>query len=562
MSLAPWLERLHRAGYVRSISSSNSRLAFAKMPPGFMRCNSLNLSSLSSPAFKRDLELRTASLCEPIWGTKREGTELSAVDTAKAFSKFYTELPFCNGRDVVLTWVACHGSVDESRLLEVATRETASGAIRADKLLQCCQPPYNELFQLILGLPNFMALLTSIRADVLRLQKAEDQRDSKLRPKLRALANCLRGLLQQYCMPGALDMERVTWLSKASVVEKVAKYEGVHPVSDLADIKRRLSAENRRCYGLFSKHMVDEPLAFVHVALTDSIHRSIEPILAGRDELTRTPSHAIFYTITSPHRGLGQIDLGNQLIKRAVKELSSESVRTFATLSPLPGFRSWFQKHYSSPKGLCWLQTLVLSEEGGVDTWNGALLHLNQSQKVATDIHSIISKLTLGGQSRALESPDIVEKVVRPVLMSAAREYLLVAKGADGMAPDPVANFHLRNGASLLAINFGANLSARGLEESFGIMASYIYVPGTLTQNNKRYLTEGGCVAIASCGQALGSPPSAAYVHSSIAQALNRSEVTGNTFTVQAGPNPLVPPEIPFKSSLICRNPEPAPAHI
>jgi malonyl-CoA decarboxylase len=261
--------------------------------------------------------------------------------------------------------------------------------------------------------------------------RAELQPHLKADRRLRALDVEMEYMFSTWFDVGFLELRRISWDSPASLVEKLIKYEAVHDIRSWADVKNRLDSD-RRCYGFFHPRLPDEPLIFVEVALTDAIAGSIEPLLdetAAPSDLARATT-AIFYSISNTQDGLRGVSFGDSLIKRVVETLKDEfpKLRTFATLSPIPGLRAWMQKN-APPELLAGLE----------------------------------SPLDLPPKSGA-----------RQQLMSWAARYL-AQEVQDGKPLDPVARFHLGNGARIERLNWAGDPSPKGLKQSFGLMVNYLY---------------------------------------------------------------------------------------
>lgn len=220
---------------------------------------------------------------------------------------------------------------------------------------------------------------------------------------------------------GFLEMRRIGWDTPALVLEKIIEYEAVHSIAGWDDLRSRVEPVDRRCYGFFHPQMPDEPLIFVEVALTGALPGTIGQILSEKRDVVdpHKASCAIFYSISNCQDGLRGIPFGNYLIKRVVGLLKEElpQLKTFATLSPLPGFAAWLKAELDAK-----------------------------------------ARLPSTGQLRAL-----------------AAHYLVVARSANGAVIDPVARFHLGNGARLEAIHAGADPSPNGMRQSHAVMVSYVY---------------------------------------------------------------------------------------
>lgn len=260
---------------------------------------------------------------------------------------------------------------------------------------------------------------------------------------------------------GFLELRRISWDSPASLVEKLIKYEAVHDIRSWADVKNRLDSD-RRCYGFFHPRLPEEPLIFVEVALIDKMADSIPPLLdelAAASDLNKATT-AIFYSISNTQNGLRGVSFGDSLIKRVVETLSSEfpKLRTFATLSPIPGFRAWLTKNAER------LLTLMSDKERaelgravGFEPPNGH--HLLQALE---QVQGLEPKSTLA------------HWLLRCAAHYLGRELL------DGKPLDPVARFHLGNGARVERLNWMGDPSPKGVKQSFGLMVNYLYDPKRL----------------------------------------------------------------------------------
>jgi malonyl-CoA decarboxylase len=261
--------------------------------------------------------------------------------------------------------------------------------------------------------------------------RAEMQPHLKADRRLRALDVEMEYMFSTWFDVGFLELRRIDWDSPASLVEKLIKYEAVHDIRSWADVKNRLDSD-RRCYGFFHPRLPGEPLIFVEVALMDSMADSITPLLdeAGpASDLVRATT-AIFYSISNTQAGLKGVSFGDSLIKHVVETLKAEfpRLKTFATLSPIPGLRQWMHKH--APAEL---------------------------------LAALEQPLALPPKSPA-----------RAQLLSWAARYL--GKELENGRPcDPVARFHLGNGARVERLNWGADPSPKGLKQSFGLMVNYLY---------------------------------------------------------------------------------------
>jgi malonyl-CoA decarboxylase len=264
---------------------------------------------------------------------------------------------------------------------------------------------------------------------------------------------------------GFLEMRRIDWSSPALVLEKIIDYEAVHQINGWDDLRSRLR-DDRRCFAFFHPALENDPLVFVEIALTDEVPGAIAPLLEQERE---TPvgdkvNTVVFYSISNCHPGLAGVSFGNFLIKNVVEELNKElpSLKTFVTLSPVPGFRKWLAR---------------ADLEGLVDE------HLQD--KVREPV----------GQ--------VVETEVYDALVRLCAHYLLKEKSGD-QPLDPVARFHLGNGARLHRLHPAADLSPKGRKQSAGIMVNYLYDLPKIEVNHEAYFEKGQISASRSVSKLLG----------------------------------------------------------
>ena len=284
----------------------------------------------------------------------------------------------------------------------------------------------------------------------------------------------LRELLESWFDVGFLDLQQITWNSSASLLEKLIAYEAVHEIRSWDDLRNRLDSD-RRLYALFHPRMAEEPLAFIEVALAHGMAGSIQALL---DE--KAPpidpgqaDTAVFYSISNTQPGLSGIAFGDYLIKRVVERLSGElpQLKIFVTLSPLPGFRRWLAKADPAAIAHCFNKDVLRQLPGGSDT--------TDAQAALT---GILDRLDWH------KDPNLVSLLADPLSRLAAR--YLVETRDDGRPLDPVARFHLRNGARLERVNWLADTSSRGLKQSAGIMVNYRYLLGDIEKNHESYLRD------------------------------------------------------------------------
>jgi malonyl-CoA decarboxylase len=331
-------------------------------------------------------------------------------------------------------------------------RPTGDGA---SDLHFASEPRRQELFRRLNRAPGGTGDLVALRADLLDVKDGHED--------LAALDRDIVHLLSSWFNRGFLVLRKIDWSTPAIVLEKIIRYEAVHEIRDWDDLRRRIDPVDRRCYGFFHPALVDEPLIFVEVALTEQIPGAIAPLLAEDRqpvpiERART---AVFYSISNCQRGLGGITFGNFLIKQVVEELRRElpKLDNFVTLSPVPGFMQWLKSADDVP----------LSEG------DRALLE-------------------------KLEQPDWTDDPqlsahLRSVLEPLAAYYFLKARTAKGRLIDSVARFHLGNGARLERIDWLGDLSPKALRESAGIMVNYLYRLDDIEKNHEAYANKGEVAA-------------------------------------------------------------------
>ena len=329
----------------------------------------------------------------------------------------------------------------------------AAGAYQADpspenllRLEAVVEPARRELFRRLNMAPGGTAGLVEMRRQVLK--------GLRTRPQWRAIDADLMHLLRSWFNRGFLRLVRIDWHSSAILLEKLIQYEAVHAIAGWRDLRRRLEAD-RRCFAFFHPQLPEEPIIFIEVALTRGMSAQVQPLLDIRSPVVTAPQKAdsaIFYSITNCQEGLRGISFGNQLIKQVAEDLKREfpQLRRFATLSPIPGFRAWLEK-------------------------NAARELLARVEDPAWHLRAVPEEL----QAR---------------LTRLCAYYLLRAKH-DGEPLDPVARFHLGNGAVLERLNWMADSSEQGMARSAGLMVNYVYWLAELERNHERYVHERAVVA-------------------------------------------------------------------
>jgi malonyl-CoA decarboxylase len=311
--------------------------------------------------------------------------------------------------------------------------------------------PRRRLLQRFSALPEGIRFMVDLRADILPHLRGDK--------RLHALDVEMEYMFSTWFDVGFLELRRISWDSPASMIEKLIKYEAVHDIKSWADVKNRLDSD-RRCYGFFHPRLPDEPLIFVEVALGDAISGCITPLLdesADAADLGRATT-AVFYSISNTQPGLRGVSFGDSLIKRVVETLKQEfpRLRTFSTLSPIPGFRSWLGRNSAAM-----LDRLSVKERAALGRAMGA-----------SAVQPLVAAQLVAAAEGALELPE--KSLLRHWLLRCAAHYLGQAVD-DGKPLDAVARFHLGNGARVERLNWAGDPSPKGMKQSYGLMVNYLY---------------------------------------------------------------------------------------
>ena len=306
-----------------------------------------------------------------------------------------------------------------------------------------------ELFRRMNMAPNGISTIVSLREDLLKILKEN--------PELKSLDNDLRELFKSWFNPGFLKLAKITWDTKAAVLEKIMKYERVHKIKDMDELKRRLG-EDRRFFSYFHPALEDEPIIFVQVALTNGLGKSIQEITKPHSVGDKKYDTATFYSISNCQEGLSRVTLGNFLIKRVVYEIQEElpNIKQFGTLSPIPGFRDWFS----------------YLEDNKIKSILGNIPLENISFLKSADLKV--------GDTRIVSNKDAILKLVA--------HYILNEKNHKQLPVNDVTRFHLGNGAIVEDININANVSEVGFNRSFGVMVNYLYELKNIEKNHEDYV--------------------------------------------------------------------------
>ncbi|KAJ3223196.1 hypothetical protein HDU81_009357 [Chytriomyces hyalinus] len=392
---------------------------------------------------------------------------------------FYNKLDLA-GRTVFLKVLAQQYGPDHASVLEAsdALKDAAArGAEKSvakleQKLRTALEPLYLRFFMQIYHHPGGMRFILKIREDLLEVSKTSHE------ISLKEMNDVLKGRVQEWFGIASLDLERITWTSPAAILEKLIKYEAVHEIPSWDALKERLMP-GRACFAFFHKGMPLEPLAFVHVSFENVIQRNVQTILDNPPKLRpENASVAIFYTISSPQKGLSGIDLGNFLIKRVVKEIQKcfPNIKTFTTLSPIPGFRNWLETQLNLSSGA----TLLLPNEA-------SSLEKCCARSDGTKGDVLLKYVLKDG---AWMHDAEASKVIKGILMRLCSRYILIEKKRS-FALDPVANFHIRNGACVYQLNWMGDSGEKGIAQSYGIMINYLYDLPMVEENNDLYVGKG-----------------------------------------------------------------------
>lgn len=320
-------------------------------------------------------------------------------------------------------------NLDPSRVRQALdTYETEPSRESYRAFMSAAEPPRQELIRRLNMVPGATPILVRMRADLLTMGREVDA--------LMALDLDFRHLFASWFNRGFLVLRPINWESPAHILEKIIAYEAVHAIDSWSALRRRLEPDDRRCFAFFHPAMPDEPLIFVEIALTKGIPNSVQTLLSENDEtLAATEANtAVFYSISNCQVGLAGISFGNSLIKQVAADLSQElpNLKTFVTLSPIPGLTNW------------------LTDQG-----------INFDRTDADSMKRL------------------------------AAHYLADAKRQDGKPVDPVARFHLGNGAILHAVHGAADTSEKGMEQSGGAMVNYLYDLSRVSENHERFASAG-----------------------------------------------------------------------
>ncbi|MBL8395045.1 MAG: malonyl-CoA decarboxylase [Candidatus Accumulibacter sp.] len=408
------------------------------------------------------------------------GGEMSARQRASRLAETYQGLND-EGRATFLRIVATEFGPDPQRVDKAHTDYQAAigsdaqwtaesalrNALRSSRLRILTQ--FNTL-------PQGVKFLVDLRADLLH-HVEEDA-------ALRSLDRELESRLSAWFDVGFLELQRITWSSPAALLEKLIQYEAVHEIRSWSDLKNRLDSD-RRCYAFFHPRMPMEPLIFVEVALVDHLADNVQTLLDEHAPVfdAQRANTAIFYSISNTQVGLRGVSFGNFLLKRVVDDLKRDYPRlvSFATLSPLPTLRRWSEKtpeawqHAFGPADLERIKRHLPPDATAPDS--------------AGELQALL------GDGRWSQDARLARALQHGLTRLAARYLLSTIKG--GRPYDPVARFHLGNGARIERLNYLADTSTRGHKQSYGLMVNYMYDPDTIEANVEAFSRSGEIAAAA-----------------------------------------------------------------
>lgn len=394
------------------------------------------LACLEGPGGEVSARNRAADLAATYAGLDRDARRAFLVVLAEDFGPTRTTVD---------------AAIDRYRGARNAADRVASEAA----LREALTPPRRRLLTQFNGVEGGVKFLVDLRADLLSIASQS--------PELGGLDDDLKEILVSWLDFGFLELTRLTWRSPAILLEKLIEYEAVHAIRDWEDLRDRLDSD-RRCYGLFHPSMPGEPLAFVEVALCVGTARRVQSLL-DENAPAGDPGHAdtaVFYSISSPQNGLRGISFGEYLIKRTVDALAHDlpRLKTFATLSPIPGFRVWLDTRLAR-------------------------------RPEAVRVESAETQIAPGAVRRMLDdrswtNPSEPLPPESETLLALCARYF-AERRADGQPIDPVARFHLRNGARLDRINWLGDVSPKGIRQSLGLMVNYAYDLEQIADNHEGY---------------------------------------------------------------------------
>src|SRR6202161_1754549 len=386
-------------------------------------------------------------LCEALLSGRGEA---SGTAMAREVLDRYDHLNEAERLSFFQTLSSSYGPEREKLAKAIKAWRTQPNHADASDLHFASEPRRQELIRRLNRAPGGTSELVAMRADLLRLMNRHKA--------LAALDRDVVHLLSSWFNRGFLVLRRIDWSTPANILEQIIRYEAVHEIHDWDDLRRRIDPVDRRCYAFFHPALVDEPLIFVEVALTEQIPGAIAPLLAEDRQAVPVERArvAVFYSISNTQRGLGGISFGSFLIKQVVEELRRElpKLDDFVTLSPVPGFMRWLKQGPDVP--------------------------------VSDEDRALLGHLDTPDWTANAEIAQELRSVVEPL---AAYDFLK-ARTSKGRLIDSVARFHLGNGPRLKRIDWLGALSPKGLRESAGIMVNYLYRLEDIEKNHEAYVNQ------------------------------------------------------------------------
>lgn len=374
--------------------------------------------------------------------------EVSAIVAARELLDVYKGLDDEGKKEFFFNIEQNFNTEPASVKLAFDTFDADPSSTNLNRLYRAAEPRRVELLRRLNQTPGATHDLVGMRKDLLGLLREH--------PQLSAVDENFTHLFRSWFSRGFLLLQTIDWSTSAAILNRIIRYEAVHAIKDWDDLRSRVDRPNRRCFAFFHPALTDEPLIFVEVALSTEIPGSIDSILNDTADEDVDPSKfttATFYSISNCQPGLKNISFGNFLIKQVVQELKADfpSIKQFVTLSPIPGFKRWL--------------------DTDADADSVELLELKTEMRSLDIVADNVAEH---------------EEAIRKLMLN----YLLLAK--KGKYPlDPVARFHLGNGAQVHQIHGAADLSDKGLAQSYGAMVNYLYDLRYIERNHEQYVTEG-----------------------------------------------------------------------
>ena len=415
----------------------------------------------SARRFKRE-GMKSSKLVQACRQLLSERGEASGVSLAQDTLGLYAELSK-EDQLVFFQSLKTEFSPDPQLVLAAATvYATSPNSAHLAALTRAAEPPRQELLRRLNRAPGGTRAIVSMRERLLDALPKDRE--------LQQVDDDFHHLLQSWFNPGFLRIARVDWNTPATLLEQLIRHEAVHEIRGWNDLRRRLQGD-RRCFAFFHPALPDEPLIFVEVALLAEMPAAIEPLI-NIESTSKSPADfnlAAFYSISNCQPGLRGVSLGNFLIKQVAALLAAEvpRVNRFCTLSPIPGFREWLRRISAVP------------EQAGA---------LPQTVRRSLEVvQRAIGPLLEKGVAELRAAERLREKCAKDLERLCAA-YLLGIGEAEGVTRDPVARFHLNNGARMDRLNPAGDLSDKGLKQSLGLMVNYVYDLKMIERNHEKFV--------------------------------------------------------------------------